>query len=105
MFNVFLVTYPNYQELDGPTTSVLRRAIAEVKQRWSVMGNPIVYYLELLPALEGTLSRWSRLHLQLLAPNNPHWARVVGCGPFSLCEIHKEGLCPSSGDINMLMMI
>jgi hypothetical protein len=28
-------------------------------------------------ASEGTLSRWSRLHLQSLAPTNPHWARVV----------------------------
>jgi hypothetical protein len=26
---------------------------------------------------------------------NPHWARVDGYGPFSLCVIHKEGLCPS----------
>jgi hypothetical protein len=37
--------------------------------------------------------------------NNPHWARVVGYGPFSLCVIHKEGLCPSSGDINRLVMM
>jgi hypothetical protein len=29
---------------------------------------------------------------------------VVGYGLFSLCVIHKEGLCPSSGDINRLMM-
>jgi hypothetical protein len=29
---------------------------------------------------------------------------VVGYGPFSLCVIHKEGLCPSSGDINILMI-
>ncbi|RVE42676.1 hypothetical protein evm_012678 [Chilo suppressalis] len=29
-------------------------------------------------ASEGTLSRWSRLDLQSLAPANPHWARVVG---------------------------
>jgi hypothetical protein len=36
---------------------------------------------------------------------NPHWARVVGYGPFSLCVIHKEGLCPSSGDLNRLMMM
>jgi hypothetical protein len=36
---------------------------------------------------------------------NPHWAHVVGYGPFSLCVIHKEGLCPSSGDINRLMMM
>jgi hypothetical protein len=27
-----------------------------------------MYYLELLRASEGTLSRWSRLHLQSLAP-------------------------------------
>jgi hypothetical protein len=35
---------------------------------------------------------------------NPHWARVVGYGPFTLCEIHKEGLC-YRGDINGLMMM
>jgi hypothetical protein len=29
-----------------------------------------IYYLELLRASEGTLSRWSRLHLQSLAPTN-----------------------------------
>jgi hypothetical protein len=57
------------------------------------------------PSCFGTLSRWSRLNLQSLAPTNPNWARVVGDGPFSLCVIHKEGLCPSSGGINRLMMI
>jgi hypothetical protein len=30
---------------------------------------------------------------------------VVGYGPFCLRVIHKEGLCPSSGDINRLMMM
>jgi hypothetical protein len=30
-------------------------------------------------------------------------AHVVGYGPFSLSVIHKEGLCPSSGDLNRLM--
>jgi hypothetical protein len=45
------------------------------------------------------------LHLQSLATTNPHWARVVGNGPFSLCVIHNEGLCPSSGGINRLMMM
>jgi hypothetical protein len=39
------------------------------------------------------------------APTKPHWARVVGYGPFSLCVIHKEGLCPSSRDNNRLMMM
>jgi hypothetical protein len=57
-----------------------------------------------LRALEGTLSRWSRLHLQSLAHANSHWARVVGYGSFSLRIIHKEGLCPSSRDINKLTM-
>jgi hypothetical protein len=27
-----------YEELDGPAVSALRRAIVEVKQRWSVIG-------------------------------------------------------------------
>jgi hypothetical protein len=39
------------------------------------------------------------------APINPHWARVVDYGPFSLCVFHKEGRCPSSRDIDMLLMI
>jgi hypothetical protein len=38
-----------------------------------------------------------------LAPTYSYWARVVG--PFSLWVIHKEGLCPSSGDINRMMMM
>jgi hypothetical protein len=69
------------------------------------MGDQKTYHLELLRASEGTLSCWSRLHLQSLAPTNPHWARVMCYGPFSLWVIHKEGLCPSSGDINRLMMM
>jgi hypothetical protein len=49
-----------------------RRAIAEAKHRsqWPVLGWVTkIYYLELLRASEGTLSRWSRLHLQSVAPN------------------------------------
>jgi hypothetical protein len=30
---------------------------------------------------------------------------VVGYGPFSLCVIHKEGLCSCSGGINRLVMM
>jgi hypothetical protein len=44
---------------------------AEAKQRSqrSVIGWVTkIYYLELLHASEGMLSRWSRLHLQSLAP-------------------------------------
>jgi hypothetical protein len=62
-------------------------------------------YLELIRASDGTLSRWSWLPLQPLAPTNPHWARVVVYGPFSLCLTHKEGFFPSCGDNNRLMMI
>jgi hypothetical protein len=36
---------------------------------------------------------------------NPHWARLMGYGLFSLCVMHKKGLCPSSGDINRLLMM
>jgi hypothetical protein len=36
----------------------------------------------------------------MLLPTNSHWPRVVGYGPFSLCVIHKQGLCPSNGGIN-----
>jgi hypothetical protein len=48
-----------------------RRAIAEANHRsqWPVLGWVTkIYYLELLRASEGMLSRWSRLHLQSLAP-------------------------------------
>jgi hypothetical protein len=67
------------EELDGLAISSLRRAITEVKQRWSVIGWMTKNLLSRAPvALEGTLSRWFRLHLQSLAPTNPHWVRVVG---------------------------
>jgi hypothetical protein len=42
--------------------------------------------------------------LSIHTPTNPHWARVVDYGPFSLRVIHKEGLRPSSGVNNGLMM-
>jgi hypothetical protein len=61
-------------------------------------------YLKLLRDSVGTLSRWSWLYLQSV-PTKPHWARVVDYGPFSLWVIHKEGLCPSSRNINVLMIM
>jgi hypothetical protein len=68
------------EELDGPAASALQCAVAEVKQRWQLK----IYYFELLRSSEGALSRWSRLHLRSLERINPHWARVVGYGPFSI---------------------
>jgi hypothetical protein len=83
--------------------NVQSRKLSKIGQ--SLDGWPKIYYLELLRASEGTLSRKSWLHLQSLAPTNPHWARVVGYGLFSLCVIHKKGLWPCSGDINVMMMM
>jgi hypothetical protein len=67
--NVFYMKYDVLlsEELDGSAVS----AIAEAKQRsqWSFIGWVTkIHYLELLRASEGTLSHWSRLHLQSLSP-------------------------------------
>jgi hypothetical protein len=96
--------HPHFEELDGPAVSALSvpsRKLSNIG--WSSDGWPKIYYFE-LRASEGILSRWSRLYLPF-TPTNPHWTRVVGYGPFSLWVIHKEGLCPSSEDINRLMMM
>jgi hypothetical protein len=98
----------NAEKLDSPAVSALgvrSRKLSNALNGQSWDGWPKPYHLELLRASEGTLSRWSRLRLQSLAPTNPQWARVVGYRPFSLWVIHKKGLCPSSGDVNRLMMI
>jgi hypothetical protein len=65
---------------------VWSRKLSNIGQ--SLDGWPKIYYLELLRASEGTLSRWSRVYLQSLAPTNPHWVRLVGHGPFFLYVIH-----------------
>jgi hypothetical protein len=84
------------------------RAIAEVEQR-SQRSDIRRVTKDVLPRLlrasKDTLSRWSWLYLQSLAPTNPQWVSVVGCSSFSLCVNHKEGLCSNSGDINRLTMI
>jgi hypothetical protein len=56
---------------------------------------------------------WFRRHVKLLVPvifqivitHQFSLTRVVGYGTFSLWVIHKEGLCPSSGDIAKLMIM
>jgi hypothetical protein len=65
------------EELGGPALSVRSQKLSNVGQ--SLDGCPRIY--------------------------NPHWARVVGYGPFYLCVIYKEGLCPNCGDINRLIMM
>jgi hypothetical protein len=54
-----------------PRGQSARRGIAESKQRSQrsvIVWVAKICYLELLRASEGTLSCWSRLHLQSLAP-------------------------------------
>jgi hypothetical protein len=93
----FIIVIDLYlEELDGPVISALRRAIEKDKQHWSVIGWVTKNLLtRARPCFGSTLSRWSRQYLQSLAPTNRHWARVVGCGPFSLCVIHKERRPPA----------
>jgi hypothetical protein len=79
---------------------VRSRRLSNVGSGCHCMGDQKFIIVELLRASKGT-----RLHLQSLAPTNPHWARVVGYGPSFLCVIHKEGLCLSSGGIIRLMMM
>jgi hypothetical protein len=67
------------EELDGYAVRALR-AIAEAKQRSQ---RPVIgwvtkiYYLELLRASEGTLSNWSRLHLQSFVPEAKYLRRPI----------------------------
>jgi hypothetical protein len=101
--NKFLVTHPMTEIINFWSPIC---AIAEAKPRWSVIGWVTKNILSRAPPCFGRhVKPLARLHLQSLKPTNPHWARVVGYGPFSLCAINKEGLCSSSGDINRLLMM
>jgi hypothetical protein len=115
------ITLWTSEELDGYAVSALRRAIAEVKQRWSVIGWVTKNVLSrapqcfgrhakpLVPAAFAVVST----HQSKLGPRGRLWPVFLMCNPylfslyvpFSLCVIHKEGLCPSSGGINELMMM
>jgi hypothetical protein len=41
----------------------------------------------------------------VISTHQPALGPRGGYGTFSLCVIHKEGLCHNSGDINRLMMM
>jgi hypothetical protein len=73
----------DFEELDAQV-SALRRAIAEVKQRWSAIG--LVTKNLLYRAL--CIGRHVKPVSAVFAPTNLYWARVVGYGPLSLCLIH-----------------
>jgi hypothetical protein len=85
--------------------SVCSPYFAKAKQHWSVIGWVTKNVLSRAPCFGRHVKPLVQLYLHSLAPTNPRWARVVGYGLFSLWVIHKEDLCPSSEDINMLMII
>jgi hypothetical protein len=93
------------EELDGFAVSALRRVIVEVKQRWSVIGWETKSLLSRAPPYFGRHTKpLVPVAFAVVSTHQPALA-PVGYGPFSLCVIHKEGLCPSSGNINRLMMM
>jgi hypothetical protein len=77
---VFIIQY--HRDYSFPTgSSISPRSVrfGVRSQKWSNVGQsldgwPKINYLEQLRAWEGTINRWSRLHLQSLASTNPHWA-------------------------------
>jgi hypothetical protein len=78
----------------------------KVKQRWSLIGWATKnLFSRVLPFFGMHVKLLVPVALAVVSTCNTHWARVVGYGPISLCVIHKEGLCPSSGDINRLKMM
>jgi hypothetical protein len=91
--------------ISGPVIKSALQLIPRVPQKHRAEKEPIwaalfVYYV--IPILVNYwLVNWFLLSMYILT--NQHRARVVGYGPFSLYVILKEGLCPSSGDINRLM--
>jgi hypothetical protein len=80
-FHIFIYSFISYLNRVS-ALGVRSRKLSNIGRSSDGWSN--IYYLKLLRASEGTLSCWSRLHLQSLAPTNPHWARVVGYGPISL---------------------
>jgi hypothetical protein len=65
-------------QLDGPGVSAFGVRSLKLSNigRWSDEW-PKIYYLEHFRASEGRLSRWPRLHLQSLAPANPHLTLII----------------------------
>jgi hypothetical protein len=101
--NKYYVSAKN-EEVDGSAVSALQRAIADVKlvSHWSVTKNllsrvPSCFGRHVMPLFPTTFAVVST-HQPALG------AWWVSC-PFSLCVIHEEDLCPSSGDINRLMVM
>jgi hypothetical protein len=73
---------------------------------WSVIGRVTKNLLsQALPCFGRHVKPLVPAAFAVVSTHQPSWACVVGYGPFFLCVIQKEGLCPSSGGINRLMMM
>jgi hypothetical protein len=93
-----------FEELDGPAVSALWRAIAEVKQRWTVMvwvNKNLLFQAP--PCFGSNVKPLVPAAFAVVCTHQPALGPRGGLWPAFLCVIHKEGLCPSSGDINRLM--
>jgi hypothetical protein len=78
-----------YEELDGPAVSALRRAIAEVKQRWSVIGwvtknlllrAPPCFGRHVKPLVPAAFTV-VRTHQPALGPRGVLWPVLLICNP------------------------
>jgi hypothetical protein len=74
------------EELDGSAVSALRRAIAEVKQRWSVIGWVTKTLLSRVPP-------WFGRHVKPLVP-----------ATFTVVSTHQPALGPLGGFWPVLLM-
>jgi hypothetical protein len=92
---------------DGPTVSALRRAIGEVKQCWLVIvwvpknlfsRAPPCFERKVEPLIPAAVAVVSS-HQPVLSPRGGLWPVLL------ICIIYKKGLCPSSGEINRLMIM
>jgi hypothetical protein len=94
------------EELDGPVVSALRRAIAELEQHWSVNGWATKNLLSRAPPCFGRYVKpLVSVAFAVVSTHQPAMGPRGGLRPVLLMCYHTEGLCPSSGDINRLMMI
>jgi hypothetical protein len=78
MLYLYVLDFTYIAELYGPTVSALRRAIAEAKQRCSVIGWVPKNLLSRAPTCFGRhVKPLVPAALQSLAPTNPYWARFL----------------------------
>jgi hypothetical protein len=90
------------EELDGPAVSALHPVIVEVKQRWSVIGWVTKNLLSRAPSCFGRhVKPFVPAVFAVVSTYQPVLGPRGGLRPV----LHKEGQCPSSGDIIRLMMI